>query len=599
MGSFGNGSGPTWTREELSRRRFVQRMASVGAWGFTGLAGAQLLAACGGSDADDAGNSTTGSAGGPTGSTSQAGRFALVDYSGGGTGAALAELRAAMEAPSTVVPGFAFSAPDTFVARLAWSSLYALDNQGQPVLADAKSYTPNDDYTVHTLELHPDLKWSDGTPYGADEYVFSLTYKMGTGSVFNPPWIAGLYEILFAGADISELGVEATDAHTLVITTNQSVPFLPVYLASAVEIAPIPRHVFEGADDYAAVLAEMTDPAKFVSNGPYVITGYSPAEITFGRNANYREGAPAATADTVRATIFDSVRSGQSFNAFRSGDLDVVSVGWNDIPAVKSDGALSARTTEIVWPNWTMLIVNHAKPPLDDLNVRKALYLAIDRELIASASLYGAAAAQHGLLSPGYAGYDAAFQPFAASDPAAEARSLLAAAGFENGEGFPTLTYITYGDASGDLISQAIVGMWKEVLGITVETQRLDPGAWYAAVITPDDPTAWGDIADGPWPAAYRDPADVFNDLLLNGGPVYHHNWMMPDEMVVQMDEALYEIDPTARATKVAAVNNDVMQQLPVIPTVLLHDVQVRGEGIEGQYAAYGSEFYGTRYMSA
>ena len=172
-------------------------------------------------------------------------------------------------------------------------------------------------------------------------------------------------------------------------------------------------------------------------------------------------------------------------------------------------------------------------------------------------------------------------------------------AGFAGGKDFPTLRYITYGDASGDLISQAIIAMWKDVLGINVEAQRLDPGAWYAAVITPDDPTAWGDIADGPWPAAYRDPADVFNDLLLNGGPVYHHNWMMTEEMVAAMDAALYEIDPAVRATKVAAVNNEIMQQVPVIPTVLLHDVQIRRDGINGQFAAYGSELYGTRYLSA
>lgn len=594
MDSIGSGRVPAWAREELSRRRFVQRMAQAGAWGVTGAAGLSLLAGCGGSDNSAPADGTDG-AGGTAG---PADGFTLVDYSGGGTGKALAELRVAAQAPSTVVPGFAFSMGDTFVARLAWNSLYAMDESGQPVPADAASYTPNADFTEHTIQLHPDLTWSDGTPYGAEDYVFSLIYKIGAGVVFNPPWITGLYEILFAGADISELGVTAPDPHTLVISTNQPVPFLPVYLASAVEIAPIPRHLFDGVADHTTVLADMTDPAKFVSNGPYVITGYTPSEITFGRNATYRAGAPGATADVVRATIFDSVRSGQSFNAFRSGDLDAVTVGWNDIPAVQNDSDLSARTTEIVWPNWNMLILNHAKPPLDDLNVRKALYLAIDRELLSSTSLYGAAAPQYGLLSPGYAGYDETFTVFDVADPAAEAKKLLAEAGYEGGEGFPTLTYITYGDASGDLISQAIVAMWSEVLGITVETQRLDPGAWYAAVITPDDAATWGDIAEGPWPAAYRDPADVFNDLLLNGGPVYHHNWMMPDAMVGQMNAALYDIDATSRSQKISVVNNDIMQQVPVIPTVLLHDVQVRRDGIEGHFAAYGSEFYGVRHVS-
>lgn len=597
--------GRIWTPEhgEWTRRRFLLRLAMSSAFGAAGLA---LLTSCSSDDDDPEGTTTVGTTQ-PSGSqpvppsTSQAPAipgFTVVDFSGGGTGNPLAVLRVAGEAPTALVAGFGFSGADTMVSRLVASSLYALDDRGQPVPADADSYTPNADLTEHVFRLREGLQWSDGTPYDAQTYVDSLLLKIQAGVVFNPPWLDGLYDVLFAGADASVLGIEAPDPRTLVLRSNASVSFMERFLASAGDLHPIPVHLFAAADDPADVLGEMTDPATFVGNGPYVLTEFTPASMVFERNANYAGGAPAGVADQIAVTVFESIRSTQSFNDFRTGNLDVATVGWNDIPALQSDADLAGRTTQIVWPNWTMIVPNHLREPLDDVRVRQALYLAIDRDVIASAVLYGAALPQHGLLSPGYDGYDEAFRPMAVSDPVAEAQRLLADAGFPGGEGFPELSYITYGDASGDLISQTVVGMWDDVLGITVQTQRLDPGAWYAAVITPGDPTAWGDLADGPWPAAFRDPADTFPDLLFNGGPVFHHNWAMSDELLAATNDALYQADPATRSTGLAAVNQSIMEEMPIIPIALLNDIQVRGASIAGHFAAYGGEYYGLRYLS-
>lgn len=591
-----------WTpaHGDWTRRRFLQRLAMSSVFGATGLA---VLGSC---SSDDSGGSTTegstpGSGTSPMSTASQAPSipgFTVVDFSGGGTGTPLARLRLAGEAPTALVAGFGFSGADTMVARLVASSLFALDDRGQPIPADAESYTPNADRTEHVFQLREGLLWSDGTPYDAQTYVDSLLLKIQAGVVFNPPWLEGLYDVLFAGADASLLGIEATDSHTLVVRSNAPVSFMERFLASAGDLHPIPVHLFAEAADPADVLGAMTDPDTFVGNGPYVLAEFTPASMMFERNPNYTSGAPAGIADQVSVTVFGAIRSTQSFNDFRTGSLDVATVGWNDIPALQSDAALAARTTQVVWPNWTMIVPNHLRAPLDDVRVRQALYLAIDRDVIADVVLYGAALAQHGLLSPGYDGYDEAFRPLPVSDAAVEARRLLAAAGFPGGEGFPELSYITYGDASSDLISQTVVAMWGDVLGISVRTQRLDPGAWYAAVITPDDPTAWGDLADGPWPAAFRDPADTIPDLLFNGGPVFHHNWVMPEELLAATNDALFQADPAARSAGLASANQAIMEHMPIIPIALLNDIQVRGESVAGHFAAYGGEYYGLRYLS-
>lgn len=609
MGNTGwNDDGLLALQVAVSRRRFLQRMAMTST---LGVAGAALLANCASSDDGDATPGTTGGAStattGPDGTSPATSTiagsgtlqgFRVVDFSGGGTGKALTELRIATQAPGAIAPGFAFDPGETVVRRLAWNSLVALDNEGNPVLADAASYTPNADLTEHVFTLRDGLQWSDGTPYDAQTYIDSLLYRLPLGGIFGPAWLVGMNEVLFSGADPSTLGYEAPDPKTLIFRSTAPVPFIERFLASNGDFFPIPMHLFSGAES-SEVLAAMADPANFVSNGPYVITENTPGSIVYERNPNFSSGGPAGVADRVVTTVFDAIRSSQSFNAFRSGELDVVTVGWNDIPSVQADAELTERTSQIVWPNWTMVVMNHNRKPLDDVRVRTALHLAIDRRVMAETVLYGAALPQEGLLAPGYAGFDPDFRAFDGPDAAAEAQRLLAEAGFRGGEGFPELTYTTYGDASFDLISQTVIGMWSDVLGITVKLERLDPASWFAAVITPEDPAEWGDLADAPWPAAYRDPTDVFPDLLYFGGVVYHHNWAMSDELFAQCEAALFAPDPSARSAALAEVNAAIMKELPIIPVTLLNDIQIRREGVAGQFASYGSEFYGLRHISA
>lgn len=585
----------------FTRRRFLQRMAMTSVFG---AAGAALLANC--SNADDGaeagpGTTSAGASGATTATIEGSGTlqgFRVVDFSGGGTGKALTELRIATQAPGAIAPGFAFDIGETVVRRLAWNSLVALDNEGNPVLADAEAYTPNADLTEHVFTLRDGLQWSDGTPYDAQTYIDSLLYRLPLGGIFGPAWLVGMNDVLFSGADPSTLGYEAPDPKTLIFRSTAPVPFIERFLASNGDFFPIPMHLFSGAES-SDVLASMADPANFVCNGPYVITENSPGSIVYERNPKFSSGGPAGVADRVVTTVFDAIRSSQSFNAFRAGELDVVTVGANDIPSVQADADLTARTTQIVWPHFTMVVVNHNREPLGDVRVRSALHLAIDRKVMAETVLSGAALPMEGLLPPGYDGHDPDFRAFDTDDPAAEAQRLLAEAGFPGGEGFPELTYTTYGDASFDLISQTVIGMWNDVLGITVKLQRLDPASWFSAVITPEDVAEWGDLADAPWPAAFRDPADAFPDLLYFDGIVYHHNWTMPEDLLAQSEAALYEVDPAARSAALAAVNAAVMKELPIIPVTLLNDIQLRRDGVAGQFAAYGSEFYGLRHISA
>ncbi|CAB4555207.1 MAG: hypothetical protein F2534_07015 [Actinobacteria bacterium] len=601
MGNTAPDDGLLALQAAVTRRRFLQRLAMTSAFG---AASAALLANCS-SDGDEGAPSTgaasTDGAGAATTSVEGSGTlegFRVVGFSGGGTGKPLAELRIATQAPGAIVPGFAFDPGETVVRRLAWNSLVALDNEGNPVLADAESYTPNADLTEHVFTLRDGLQWSDGTPYDAQTYIDSLLYRLPLGGIFGPSWLVGMNDVLFNGADPSTLGYEAPDPKTLIFRSTAPVPFIERFLASNGDFFPIPMHLFADADS-SEVLASMSDPANFVCNGPYVITENSPGSIVYERNPRFSSGGPAGVADRVVTTVFDAMRSSQSFNAFRSGELDVVTVGANDIPSVQADADLSARTTQIVWPNYNMVVVNHNREPLGDPRVRTALHLAIDRKVLAESVLSGSALPMEGLLSPGYEGYDPDFRAVDVADPAAEAQRLLAEAGFPGGEGFPELTYITQGDASFDLISQTLIGMWNDVLGITVKLQRLDPASWFSAVITPEDVAEWGDLADAPWPAAFRDPADTFPDLLYFGGVVYHHNWTMPDDLLARCEAALYEVDPVVRASALAEVNAAIMKELPIIPVTLLNDIQVRREGIAGQFAAYGSEFYGLRHVSA
>lgn len=286
----------------------------------------------------------------------------------------------------------------------------------------------SEDYTSYTIRLKEGLLWSDGTPLTAEDLVF--TYQMIEDPANN---FVQDSEI----ADAVE-SVELIDETTFRLTFNSSKPF-PEDMAGSSGLSTIlPAHVFrpiyeaEGTIEFAE---ENQDPTVF--SGPYVMTEWRRGEsMTFERNPNYALGTPAIERIVIR--FFPDTDS--QYAALAAGQLDYVpNVSEGDIPRVAASSPDIRIVTvfggyiESLWLN--LRTEEHPRaghPALQDVNVRRALRYAIDRQAITEQLLAGATSPTDSIyaLSP-FEDPDLGLTPY---DPE-EAMRLLDEAGWVDSDG--------------------------------------------------------------------------------------------------------------------------------------------------------------------
>jgi oligopeptide transport system substrate-binding protein len=214
---------------------------------------------------------------------------------------------------------------------------------------------------------------------------------------------------------------------------------------------------------------------------------------------------------------------------------------------------------------------NTTRAPLDDIRVRRALALAIDRQAIATAVLQGSRLPASHYTPPGTGGYLAkARQPY---DPAA-ARALLAAAGFADGKGFRRLEVLMNTDAVNTRILEAVQAMWKRELGIDVALVSQDFRVYLDAM-----KGLRYDIARARWIGDYNDP-NTYLDMFVTGGGNNQTGWSSPayDRLIQQAANAA---TPAERQERFQTAEALLLEEAPIAPVVfgarvhLLHaDVQ-------------------------
>ena len=211
-----------------------------------------------------------------------------------------------------------------------------------------------------------------------------------------------------------------------------------------------------------------------VSNGPYVLTAWEHDQsMTLERNEKYYGEAPTITKGEY--TLFTDPVA-QALVAFENDELDQAQVAGADLERAKNDPVLGPLMQVFPRSGTAFIICDTTNPPTDDVRVRQALALAIERDALANGVLKGEFAPAPTILPPDIPGYN----PSAAlGEDVAKAKQLLADAGFPDGQGFPelTLTYnVTYNEHKKT--AQYLQGVWKQTLGINVKLDPLEAKAY-------------------------------------------------------------------------------------------------------------------------
>ena len=351
--------------------------------------------------------------------------------------------------------------------------LTTLDKENKVVPVACESFEMSEDGMYWDFRLRKNLKFSDGKPLVADDWVFTLRRSLSRGYDFG--WfyydIKNAAEVTEAGMDPEQLGIEAVDDYTLRIYTTAPCPHLPA-LGVWFEVAP-PQAYAQYGDNWSL------EPEHYIASGPYTLA-------EFERGVRYRFDLNPTYQGIIRP-MFTQIRGEllpTGLPAYIAGDIRAYTVSMDtpagEIGIVNANPILRAEShpqpptiTEYIGFN----TLGGEFAPLDKRDVRLALCKAIDKDTLVGEIGRGFASTAWGILPPNFPGYAGdELKPLEPNVFDVEAaRALLAKAGYGDGVGFPTFEmWIRAPTPSVLALCQAVQAQWKEHLGIQVELRPAD-----------------------------------------------------------------------------------------------------------------------------
>jgi oligopeptide transport system substrate-binding protein len=444
---------------------------------------------------------------------------------------------------------------------------------GQAVPGVAASWEVSPDGLEYVFRLRPEAKWSNGDPLTAADFVYAWRRMLapGLGSEY-----AYMLHCLKNGkafnegslADASALGVEAVDAHTLRVTLEAPTPY---FLTMQVHFAWYPVHQATierfGAMDQRG--SAWTRPGNHVSNGPFLLEDWRPEQVLTARRNPHYWGAAGVGLDGVAFYPISDEQTEERM--FRSGQLDVTySVPMYRIEEYRKQGDGALQIHPYLGTHFHRF--NTTRPPFNDARVRRAFALAIDREALAANVLKAGEAPAFHLVPPDTAGYTTAHR---VREDLAEAKALLAEAGYPGGAGLPELTLIYNSSETEKLIAQALQQVWRERLGARVGLVNQDYKVYLNTMNQLDY-----DIARSIWIGDVMDPVN-FLECFLSGGGNNRTGWASP-EYDALIAAAYAEPDATRRFGHLQAAERLLLEEAVIAPIFFMTQKYLQSPRVTG-----------------
>ena len=416
--------------KSLSRRSFLKASAATAG----GAAAASMLAACGGAGGSD------------SGSKKKVLRFAQSNAKQG------LDMQKSTNSGSSSIADCIFESP------LRWTE----DNELVPCLLKEIPTFESDGVTLH-CELKPNIKFHDGTTLTASDvkYSFERMFKPETGgkSTYMYDLIKGAKEMLAGTAtELEGLTVE-DDTHFTFVLTNPMVTFVNNLGINYADI--FPKDACEKAGK------SWGTGTNCIGTGKYkVVSNDDTTEVVLARFDDYHDGKPAL--DEVHFQFVDDLNT--KMMSFKNGDVDYCDLDASQLQQYKNDPAVKDLITQYPTLGVQFVNLNLSSEKLQDVRVRKALSLAINRDELIQSIVGGAGTVPSGWLAPQTPGHDPNAPAFE-YDPE-KAKALLAEAGVTNLE---LSAKVRANINQKQLV--AVQDYWSKIgVKLTVETE--DNGVW-------------------------------------------------------------------------------------------------------------------------
>ncbi|MFQ6551601.1 peptide ABC transporter substrate-binding protein [Aestuariibius insulae] len=353
--------------------------------------------------------------------------------------------------------------------RQLFEALVSQDADGNIIPGVAESWE-NEDYTKWTFTLRQDAKWSNGDPVTANDFIYAWQRAVDPATASPYAWyielssIENAAEILAGEAEPSTLGATAVDDYTIEVNLTQPLPFFPSIITYATFMPVHQATVEEHGDGW-------TDPENMVSNGPYILSEIALNEFwSAAKNPEYWD-ADSVIIEEITGFIINDVN--QALTRWEADEFDLIEpLPAGSFPRLEEQYPDEATSVSRLCSYYYQFNQREdAHPALQNPDVRRALSLAVDRDVIVDQILQGGQLPAYNFIHANTAGFEVPEIDYASMTQAErdeEAKQLLEEAGFGEG-GEPLEFELIYNTSeSHKQIATVISQMWKQKLGVDI-----------------------------------------------------------------------------------------------------------------------------------
>ncbi|MGH4121509.1 MAG: peptide ABC transporter substrate-binding protein [Clostridium sp.] len=462
--------------------------------------------------------------------------------------------------PDTIDPTLLTTVGGMTIANQVFEGLMRLDENNKPVVAAAEKVDFDEKApTKYVFHLRKDAKWSDGKAVTAKDFEYSWK------RVLNPKTASDYANQLYylkngqayngGKAKVEDVGVKATDDYTLEVELAVPTAYF-LQLCALSTLMPVRQDIVEKDPEKWTL-----NPETYVGNGPFKLTSWThDASMEYVKNDNYWNKAEVKL-DKMKFVMI--VQSTSALAAFETGEVDYLDdLPSNDIPKLVAD----KKAVSVPYIGNYYISLNNKIKGLDNSKVRKALALAIDRPLLIEAVWKDPRKPATAWVPFGISDSDTTKQfrtvggdYYDGKGDIAEAKKLLAQAGYPDGKGFPEFQYAYNKNETHAKIAQAVQDMWKKNLGVNIKLTEVD---W--KVFVPQRRVGDYQISRDGWIGDFMDPM-TFMDIMVSTDGNNHPKYNNPkyDELVLG---AKKEADPVKRMQMLHDAEKILMEDMPVVP---------------------------------
>lgn len=493
--------------------------------------------------------------------------------------------------PETLDPALMTGIPEFHMTLQMYEGLTRLDADCKPQPACAERWDVSEDQTEYTFYLRDGLKWSNGDPLTAYDFEFAwkrcIDPELAADYSYMFDLIEGATACYEGEGSPDDVGITAVDEKTLKVKLVSGAPYF-LDLTAFPTYYPLHQETVKADNEGWHLKPETT-----IVNGPFKLEKREQGRLEYVPNENYWD---AESVKLDRLVFFTVEDINTELTMFENGEIHMThTVPGAEIPRLREE-----RPDELhIFPylGTYYYIFNCEQEPFDDVRVRRALTMAIDRKALVEEVTQGGEMPAYAFVPPGVADVEEGsdFREVGGDffeEDIEKAKQLLAEAGYEDGEGFPAFEILYNTHEMHKIIAEAIMEMWEKNLGITGITLRNEEWGVY---LTSRDEGDF-DVARAGWIGDYVEP-NTFLDMWKTGGGNNNTKWGDPryDEII---SELVTLADPADRMPLMHEQEEILMRDMPIMPIYYYTSPMMVSSNLKGYlYLTTGGLDFKTAYL--